>query len=687
MSERGGEGVHRGAPDGYVPPPPTAHLSQSGTGRPNDAPDDEPLFGGTPFRDAHTGGDLSGSSDVRAYYSLLNVDRDATEDEIRDAYKTLAGLCRAAAETLTWAVAFHPDKHPDPQQKELAEETFRSIKKAYDVLCDAGKRTVYDHFGEEGLESSWAVSVRGQTPEEMRAEFERQTRLRQAADAENLVKSKGEFAATVDASSLFAPARMPMPLRRRQKPDTWNSRLNRVNCTQLVGKHGFDMQVTNTSSVTLAGQMMSRNGLGGGNLVGTIKTHWSPRFFTENTATLMRPNILTSKGQFTLDDNVFFTYAVVSQTLGAPPGLTLTWGQRLSSTTNLTGFTSFKTGSYSVGSWGVADDGTYVRPDIGALVVGVTKQHDERTGWTSQCTISDVDQVLAYEMNARLFGILLTSGVQLGTGSGLSTFVNGEQRVTENVRVGLGVECGLATGVIFKVRVVRLGQRLVLPILLAPQFRADLAAAATLVPAAGVALAHYLYFVPKQQRDRVQRIEDLRRRNADAIHDRHMSAEHTRELLRGQALKRCEAEGAKHGLVVVQALYGRKELFPPPVHVPADVFTSRDAMLDFVARPPEAASAYQSADQPLVWDVRFPVEMLVSRGQLVIPAGRSKVRTAPIRLLTRRQSSSASSTLALASRRASTCVISSRIRSTSYASAMRTRSPRHFDVRVSRGHH
>ena len=95
MSGRGGEGVHRGAPDGYVPPPPTAHLSQSGTGRPNDAPDDEPLFGGTPFRDAHTGGDLSGSSDVRAYYSLLNVDRDATEDEIRDAYKTLAGLCRA----------------------------------------------------------------------------------------------------------------------------------------------------------------------------------------------------------------------------------------------------------------------------------------------------------------------------------------------------------------------------------------------------------------------------------------------------------------------------------------------------------------------------------------------------------------------------------------------------------------
>lgn len=51
---------------------------------------DEPLFGGTPFRDAHTDSELAPSSDSRSYYALLNVDQDATESQIRDSYKTLA---------------------------------------------------------------------------------------------------------------------------------------------------------------------------------------------------------------------------------------------------------------------------------------------------------------------------------------------------------------------------------------------------------------------------------------------------------------------------------------------------------------------------------------------------------------------------------------------------------------------
>ena len=69
-----------------------------------DTEDEEPLFGGTPFRDAHANTTDTIESSARSYYSLLNVDEDATETQIRDAYKTLA-------------MAFHPDKHPDPHNK------------------------------------------------------------------------------------------------------------------------------------------------------------------------------------------------------------------------------------------------------------------------------------------------------------------------------------------------------------------------------------------------------------------------------------------------------------------------------------------------------------------------------------------------------------------------------------------
>ena len=51
--------------------------------------DEEPLFGGTPFRDAHSE-ETMGVDNSRLFYALLNVEQDASDSQIRDAYKTLA---------------------------------------------------------------------------------------------------------------------------------------------------------------------------------------------------------------------------------------------------------------------------------------------------------------------------------------------------------------------------------------------------------------------------------------------------------------------------------------------------------------------------------------------------------------------------------------------------------------------
>src|SRR2546430_10281642 len=67
----------------------------------------------------------------RDYYEVLGVARGAPEDEIKRAYRKLA-------------VKFHPDKNPnDPH----AEEKFKELGEAYDVLIDADKRAAYDRFG------------------------------------------------------------------------------------------------------------------------------------------------------------------------------------------------------------------------------------------------------------------------------------------------------------------------------------------------------------------------------------------------------------------------------------------------------------------------------------------------------------------------------------------------------------
>jgi molecular chaperone DnaJ len=67
----------------------------------------------------------------RDYYEVLGIGREAPEEEIKRAYRKLA-------------VKFHPDKNPDDPH---AEEKFKELGEAYDVLMDGDKRAAYDRFG------------------------------------------------------------------------------------------------------------------------------------------------------------------------------------------------------------------------------------------------------------------------------------------------------------------------------------------------------------------------------------------------------------------------------------------------------------------------------------------------------------------------------------------------------------
>ena len=71
------------------------------------------------------------------YYQVLELKKGATEDELKKAYRKLA-------------LKFHPDKNKSPG----AEDKFKEIAEAYEVLSDQKKRDIYDKYGEDGLKGN-----------------------------------------------------------------------------------------------------------------------------------------------------------------------------------------------------------------------------------------------------------------------------------------------------------------------------------------------------------------------------------------------------------------------------------------------------------------------------------------------------------------------------------------------------
>ncbi len=72
----------------------------------------------------------------RDYYEVLGVQKGATKDDIKKAYRKLA-------------IQYHPDKNPGNKE---AEEKFKEATEAYEVLSDDQKKSAYDQFGFAGVE-------------------------------------------------------------------------------------------------------------------------------------------------------------------------------------------------------------------------------------------------------------------------------------------------------------------------------------------------------------------------------------------------------------------------------------------------------------------------------------------------------------------------------------------------------
>ena len=81
------------------------------------------------------------AAEKRDYYEVLGVVKSASEDEIKRAYKKMARK-------------YHPDLNPDNKE---AEEKFKEVNEAYEVLSDSDKKARYDQFGFAGVDPNYGA--------------------------------------------------------------------------------------------------------------------------------------------------------------------------------------------------------------------------------------------------------------------------------------------------------------------------------------------------------------------------------------------------------------------------------------------------------------------------------------------------------------------------------------------------
>ena len=79
------------------------------------------------------------------YYETLDVSRNATDEEIKKAYRKLA-------------MKYHPDRNQDNPS---AEEKFKEVKEAYEILSDKDKRAAYDQYGHAGVDPNMGAGGAG----------------------------------------------------------------------------------------------------------------------------------------------------------------------------------------------------------------------------------------------------------------------------------------------------------------------------------------------------------------------------------------------------------------------------------------------------------------------------------------------------------------------------------------------
>jgi len=466
------------------------------------------------------------------FYAFLNVSPDCSLEEINAAKKRLA---------LVW----HPDRHSKMESGQSRDDArahatakFARLSFIVDVLSDPVRRRVYDLYGEKGLSSGMEVGAHFKTPEQVRAEYRRQT----AKQAKKRLESKLGISGMLQASANLHPYLQkylePAPEVARYSPDDKGG-----GGQSVVLVERFASSLSRRDTLDLQGQLITKGGKGGSVVAVTLKRQFSSRSWAKLAGQIGlgvagRPVAVTA-------------WRALSSLSSAKISLRLAgiWAQlRCAAMRQLSARTSAKL-QYIIGG-----------PEAGV------KMRAQRVGQRSSLTGFYWVGLEAWRIGAAYSNRVsartsMSLNLNLGEG-GPVLDVGCRRRISGNSAFSCHCMLSALKGVTLKLSLGRMGQDLAVPLLLANKVSLHASLLATLLPSLLATLAKVVWIGPRKRKRRLRQLQQLRQEKAEEVTRARREATSDVELMQYAVERKRQQEEERSGVIILKALFGRLDPAP-----------------------------------------------------------------------------------------------------------------------------
>ncbi|KAK3104741.1 hypothetical protein FSP39_009031 [Pinctada imbricata] len=450
------------------------------------------------------------------YYTLLNVSRKASKEEITSAFRRLSRI-------------YHPDKHQDPLKKKKAETLFAKLKDAYEVLTDEGRRELYDKFGTKGLEIlGQEVITRTKSPAEIIAELDRYHKEQEERKLQQRTNPKGTVSVSINLSDYFDESYVD---------DDYGSQGSGVEISGMALTQSVECPLTPKNTVVITGSVHEQNGTG----QGQVALLW--RRLTSDTGWMA--------GEVSLGNNA--------------------------GGVSLQGFKQLYRRCYYTGSVGLISTQRGFKPYFrnilvyqldrhlqGRLTYNVlvsvktdliyeTEQHRAAIGvqvgvMSSFCQLSYERKFQDHGFKFRVVGKLSTTGAILQYGC--------EKKISQFSWLSGTMSVG-TSGVSLDVRVSRGQQTFMFPIKLSDVIEPSAVFYGTLIPSVVYFAVKKLIVDPYIRQQEKEKQDNVKEEQLEKLRQKKQEAAATIELMKETVERNIEYEERRNGLIIVKAVYGQ----------------------------------------------------------------------------------------------------------------------------------